>query len=300
MHLTYNREWFAKYDPTVFIVSEFIYDKGLQIVPFLVGPTMLEKFGQQVPTGMIFSDSRVAGLHPYRGGSLTLTVILFRLQRQNYARKLLQLVESAAHTLDFSSALPLYLKVSNIIMDGIESLLGLGDLVPLTGIRKEIDLHALNEQESAYFALIDMPESELNTDHLRVRKNQLVYGQTFADARPFREADFVLYSVGQISERSDVTTLPFYPLYEKVVQDAMKADNISWQSAKASLTTLRQAMILSPDLTLPQADALYQDYKAQIVSLHNEAIDNAVLGPEKGTLSEEDIRLREAVDILNL
>jgi hypothetical protein len=40
MFLTYEREWFAKYDPMVLVVSEFTYDKKVEAVPFVVGPMM--------------------------------------------------------------------------------------------------------------------------------------------------------------------------------------------------------------------------------------------------------------------
>ena len=37
--------------------------------------------GQQTPVGMVFSDTRVAGIHPYRGGRLIVTVILYSVVR---------------------------------------------------------------------------------------------------------------------------------------------------------------------------------------------------------------------------
>src|SRR3954454_15898871 len=76
MFLTEQRKWLTDIDPMVFVVSEFTYDKATQTVPFLVGPMLLEKFSAKVPKGMIFNDTRVAGLHPYRGGRLSLTVVL--------------------------------------------------------------------------------------------------------------------------------------------------------------------------------------------------------------------------------
>ena len=69
MYLKYSRNWFSRYDPMVFVVSEFTYDKKAEAVPFVVGQQMMEKFEKNTPTGMIFSDTRVAGVHPYRGGA---------------------------------------------------------------------------------------------------------------------------------------------------------------------------------------------------------------------------------------
>jgi len=82
MYLTYSRKWFSEYDPMVFVVTEFTYgQKKNEAVPFVVGPVMMEKYGQKVPTGMVFLDTRVAGPHPYRGDRLTLSVVLCRVKR---------------------------------------------------------------------------------------------------------------------------------------------------------------------------------------------------------------------------
>jgi len=63
----------------VFVSSELSYDSAEIAVPFVVGPSMIK--GQQTPVGMVFSDTRVAGIHPYRGGRLIVTVILYSVVR---------------------------------------------------------------------------------------------------------------------------------------------------------------------------------------------------------------------------
>jgi hypothetical protein len=302
MYLTYGREWFSKYDPMVFVVSEFTYDEKVEAVPFVVGPMMMEKYGMKIPTGMIFSNTRVAGLHPYRGGRLTLSVVLYRIQRENYARKLLQIVESAASALDFSTALSSYVKIASVVLDGVEALLGLGHTTPLIGLRKEFDPDADDILEPNYFALIDMPESELDANKLWVRDHQLIYGKSLAAAEPFREADFVLYSITQTPERSDETNLPFYPLYERVKQEATVPEENSWKRAKSNLLTLYQTLVLSPDLTRGQADKLNKKYIDEIKQLHETVVNMSTLGVEKEAkeLSEVESKLRQAVNILDL
>ncbi len=299
MHLTNKRQWFSLFDPLVFVVSEFTYDKKMETVPFVVGPTMMEQFGKQIPTGMIFSDTRVAGLHPYRGGRINLSIVLCQLQRKNYAMELLHIVESLATVLDFSTVLSSYMKVAEVMLDGVESLLGLGSTVPLIALRKEFDPDAGDRLEPTYFALIDMPASQLDPKALWVRDHQLFYGSSSAASTPFRSSDFVLYSIVQSSDRSDVTTLPFYPLYEQVIQEAMKPDDVSWKSTKANMVALSQKMTLSPDLTPTQANKLSEQYVAEMVQKHNKAVDWSTLGPAKAT-SEIDKKLRQAVSILDL
>jgi hypothetical protein len=65
MYLSYGREWFKTYDPMIVAVSEFAYAGEPAAIPFVIGPTMLEKSVGRMPAeGMVFSDTRVAGPHP--------------------------------------------------------------------------------------------------------------------------------------------------------------------------------------------------------------------------------------------
>lgn len=300
LYLAYGRMWFKTYDPMVFVVSEFSYGKEVEAVPFVVGPMMLEKIGQKLPAGMVFSDTRVAGLHPYRGGRLTVTVVLCRVLRMNYLRSLLQIVESAAKVFDFSTAVSTYLKVADVVLDGVEALFESGKTDPLIGLRKEFDPDAGEILQPGYFALIDMDEKQLKADELWVRDRQLLYGKSLADAEPFRHADYVLYSIAQTSERSDVSILPFYSQLDRVVKEASVPTDEGWQSATANMLSLYQTMLLSPDLIRKQACALAEKYKAEIKKIHETAVDNAKLGLRRRKRSELDKIRKQSLDILEM
>ncbi len=296
MYLPYSRKWFSTYDPMVFTVSEFTYGNEKQAVPFVVGPMMMEQFGKKIPEHMVFSDTRVAGLHPYQGGRLALSIVLYRVQQTNYAKKLLQVVESAASALDFATALGTYLKVANVVLDGVDALPGLEAIDPLIGYRCEFDLDAGDKFEPSYFALINIPEDKLDNDKLWVRKNQLVYGKSLATAEPFRAADFVLYSTAQTGKRSDLTTLPFYPAYDRMIKAAMKSNTEdSWRVTKAFMTDLAETLRFSPDLTPKQSGELRESYKQEMVQEHNKAVEEAHLGA-----AEEMDYIREEASILDL
>ncbi|MFG6100963.1 hypothetical protein U2F10_01840 [Leptothoe sp. EHU-05/26/07-4] len=278
LHLSKTREWFTTYQPFVFVVSEFIYDNKIETVPFIVGPSLIEKHGQPAPQGMIFANTRVAGLHPYRGGKLNLSILLCRIKNKNYVKELLQLTENAASVLDFSTALTSYLKIGNVLLDGIESLFNLGDTKSLIGLRQEFDPDAGDNMQPGYFALIDTPEAQFNSNHFWVRNNQLLYGMTSASAKPFREADYVLYSLVQTSERQDVALLPFYSSYEDVKAWASKTDEKSWEQAKASMSSLYQEMVKSPDLISSQMRKLVNQYVTEMRQLRKMAIGLGALG----------------------
>jgi hypothetical protein len=298
MYLSYSREWFSKYDPMVLVISEFTYDKSVQTVPFVVGPMLMKKYAEKLPARMVFSDTRVAGLHPYRGGGLTLSVVLYRVPVEDYARKLMRVIEKSASVLDFATGLSTYVKVGGIILDGVEALLDLGDTHPLVGLRQQFGAAF----EPGYFALIDLPESEIDRDTLWVRNRQLVQGPNLKNAEEFREADYVLYSITQTSERGDLDTLPIYPLWERVVREAtVPSGGDYWKNATANMSIFYQSMVLSPDLIGPHAEKLADEYIEKMQILHKRATKIGNLGRgEKPAPSELDAVRSKAVSILEM
>jgi hypothetical protein len=283
----------------VFAVSEFIYDEKMQSIPFVVGPSIMEKYSNHLstPLGMIFSDTQVAGPYPYVGDRLIVSIVLCRLPRES-ARSILSLVEKAARTVDPSTSLTTYLTIANLVMDGFEMLLGLNETKPLVGYRKEFHPD-YSELKPGYYALINMPESEVDTTKLWVLGKRLVYGKDIDNAKPFRESDYVLYSIGQMPERTDLNLLPFYPVWKRVQQEAMEHLNAHWESAKANLATLIQNIRLSPDLTKHQASQLVSRYRNEATDLRKEAEKQSSLGIP-GTKSEFDRIRMESLEVLDL
>ncbi len=298
MYLANSREWFTKYDPMVLVVSEFIYDKETVTVPFVVGPMILEKLGQNVPAGMIFSDTRVAGLHPYRGGRLNLSVILSRIERKKYPKKILQIIENVSNALDFATEVNVYIKMADVILGGVEDLLSLDGSEPI-GLRKEFDPDAGDVLEPKYFALIDKEEGEIKED-LWVIDNKLHVGESIGEAKPFREADFVLYSITGVPERSDETTLPFYPIWERVVEEASKIFPQDWENTKTLMNRLHQKISLSSDLTKEHGRKLVKNYIAEMKSIHDQAVEISDLGPEDREPSELDEISKKSSEILKM
>ena len=131
MFLRAGRKWLTQIDPMVFVVSEFLYNKTKQTIPFVVGPALLEQFGQPLPQGMIISNRTVAGLHPYRGGDFTLSVVLSQIPVNDMSRKFLGFLEQVGGALSFATALGAYVKVGGVILDGVNALFGLNGTLPL-------------------------------------------------------------------------------------------------------------------------------------------------------------------------
>lgn len=304
MYLDYARKWFSNYDPMVFVVSEFTYDKEMKTVPLVVGPTMMEKYfkkKEEIPKGMVFSDTRVAGLHPYCGGRLNLSVVLCQLKRGDYIQKFVPMVEKACSVLPFSTELSTYLKIAEVVVDGIEEVLGSNNTKPLIGFRKDFDPDAGGLLKPGYFALINMDQKKLDSNKLWVSENRLYYGEGIKESEPFRYADYVLYSITQTDERSDEMMLPFYPQWERVIQEATVPRDEYWKNAKAYMSVVYQTMMLSPDLTPNHASKLYQKYLSRMKLLHENALESVRMGAqEKPKPTNLDAFRGEAVEILEL
>lgn len=299
MFLAHEREWFAKYDPMVFAVGSYIYGKKLEASPYVIGPAMLEEFGQQVPLGMIFENTPVSGLHPYQGGPLTLTIILSKVERENNADKLLQVVEGISGAIAPSAAFSTYLEIAGTVMDGVEAILGLDETKPVVGYRTTINPDVGDMLEPAYFALIDEEEMQLERDWFWVRDSRLYYGKEQATAQPYRDNDFVLYSIAQGDSRHDEMTLPFYPLWETARDLAARPESHFWKEAKAQFSTLLRSLLDSPDLTKPDSDRLTDEYYQEIQQIRKKAALAASLTPGKG-LSDEEAELRRRGDGLDV
>jgi hypothetical protein len=304
MFLAAERKWFSAIDPTVFIVSEFTYNKEERVVPYLIGPGLMKKHGQDAPKGMIFRNTRVAGTHPYRGGRLSLSIVLCQVTVGNYARQLLGVLESAANALNFATSLGAYLKIANVVMDGFQALLGSdasGAATPLAGLRTEFDPDAGDSCLPGFYALIDRPD--VDPQSLWVRDNQLMQGSSLDKAEPYREADFVLYSVVRPTDnaRKDLDILPFYELWERVMQEAAVPKEANYESAKANMLSLYQTMLLSPDLTSKQAEDLADEYANNMARIYKRAVDFANRGETSAEPRNEldDVRSK-ALKILRL
>jgi hypothetical protein len=293
MFLATSRQWFAQFDPMVLVVSEFIYDKKVQAVPVVVGPTMLKKYGQELPAGMILANTRVAGPHPYKGGRLNLAVALSQVQSVNYARRMLQVLESASG-LSFATGLGAYLPVAGVVLDGLEALLGLNAVTPLMAFRNEFDPDAGDTFTSSWFALVDVPDGQLDPAQLWVRDGRLLEGTSPEEAAPFRRADFVLYSIGQQDETSELEILPFYPLWERVAEAAMKAGkeegDPNWESARSDMRSLYQTLMLSPDLTDRQAEELADTFVTRAQALRERGLRIADMADEELEPEERDVQ----------
>jgi len=288
LFLHQDREWFRRYDPVVFIASEFVYDNKKVEIPFVVGPHLIQKsLNEELVTnnGYVIRNTTVAGTHPFKGDPFTLTVVLAKLEKKDYLRDVLKLVESAASTYTggFVNMVNSYLKVSKLVLDGIDTLFDKKEVAGLIGHRKTLMLNARDDFKPGYFVLINKSEVEISNDMEYEGKNffvkgngELYYGTTMEESDPYRDADYVLYSVLATNSRSDIDQLPFYPQWQELLGFAMPLTKISeeqWELIKAKFFALHANMRLSPDLIREQVKALIETYKTELREIRKDKED---------------------------
>ncbi len=298
--LQYDREFWTTYAPMALVVSEFDYNEESTVLPFIVGPSLLEKDRIELPNGFIFSDTRVAGIHPYKGGGLKLTVILYRVKRTNLATNLLKTIESVASVLDFSQSLAMYLKIAGVLVASVQTVIGSDPAnQPLIGLRKEF--YQDDGLAPGYFALIDSKNNKVDVEKLWINNNELLYGDSMQEAQAFTAANYVLYSIGQTADRDDYSKLAFYDQWKVALAESFTKSPEKWESAKANWTALCQMMQLSPDLIAPQGEALADECFAQMERNHDKVKAKAgVMSANAGDDEiPDDVELRGISDRLD-
>lgn len=300
MFLENSRNFWSDCDPMAFVVSSYIYGTRTETFPFVVGPALLKQYEQDVPLGMIYRDTPVSSLHPYQGGPLTLTVFLNRLERKNNADQLLKVVESISSAVSPSIVPVAYLKMAETVVDGVEAILGLDETKALLGFRVTINPQIKQPLMPSYYALINEDEAKIAQGEFWVKSSRLHYGKDMKSAEPYRENDFILFSINQGEKRTDERTLPFYPTWETARDLAQKPELHYWSEAKANFNTLKRSLVSSPDLTKPDSERLRTFYFGELKKLREEAVAESELkGKELPAMEAEMRQMAEELDKLD-
>ena len=257
MFLSYKRKWFSTYDPVVFSNVEYLYSSQRVAQPFLISPSMLQTPFKKLHEGMLFKDTTVAGLQPYRGGSFGLALVLGRLRQENYLRKMLSLLEGtvSAFPTGFSTVISGYSKIAHMVLDHIETMFDSHEIEPVIGYRQEFVPAVRDNFVSGYNVLMNSDENHLDRSKFFVRNNSLYYGQSLEDSEPFRRDDYILYSMMAASSRDDTEALPFHQQYlelQKMISGMVELSSDERKLINGKLFSLQDTIRMSADLVRPQ------------------------------------------------
>jgi hypothetical protein len=298
LFLENSTQWFQQVDPMVIAITEFVYDAKAVTLPFVIGPKLLGNHANKVPQGMLYRETRVAGVHPFRGGRVVSTIMLCQVSRLNYAREILKIVESVANAVPVAGALLTYSRYAEPLLDGIETLFGMDETTPLVGVRQEFDHDTGNPIAPAYYALIDGPEAKFPVNRFWVRDGRLLIGDREEDLVPFRDASYVLFSTRGVAEFGDLSSLSQHQSVKSVMDLAASPDEADWKRVKAELVVLLRQLITSADLIRDQALRYHESIVKEALRAHEYTIKIGKLSSQ--SKSEEQDELRRVVNLLDL
>jgi hypothetical protein len=264
-----GRQLWATYDPMVLVTIEYMYKGTNLAVPVVIGPGIIKRpTEQQIPHGIVINDIPVAGPHPYRGGPVTITMLLYKIKHTDYARGFLRFAESISKATGVPANIAMLEKVGSALLEGVDELLKMKDNEPIAGHMFTIDDSTRLGFRSGYAVLMSDSNAQLSKMRVNDGRLEAKYGSEYL---PYRDGDYVLYSVSERSRRGEVKSLSFYSLYEQSLQAAIANDDESWKRAKASLLSLYGQMVVSPDLISSEVESLTDEFTERMLAAKERA-----------------------------
>jgi hypothetical protein len=258
MHLAENRHWWALYDPLVVMTVAFNHGNERVATPVAIGPNLIERQNpaDQARHGVVLRNLLVTGPHPYRGGDVDISLAFYRIRRTDHARSLLNVVDKLASSLGGPGEMAVSLRFAGALLDGVEALLGLPGSEYLAGQRIAVATSPLDPLTAQFTALLAPPVPP--QEQLQVREAQLER----IGGLPYRDSDFVLWSITGLNDRGDENLLSFYPQKVEAIAAVFDGED-GVKRAKAGLLAAYQQMRCSPDVTAAEAGRLFDAWLSE-------------------------------------
>lgn len=263
MYLKNRRVLWSELLPLCVAVGSFTYDgKPDNTVPFFVGSQLLKEIERHVENEYIeFKNCPILGPVPYVGGGLSLFAGLFKVavKGDTLASRLFGFVGDIFEAFSAIS-LSKYLDVSNKVLDSLTCLLGIQDTDAVISHYCHFPSHSVHplQLRGGYLVYINCGEAEVQADQLRVKEGRL-YGDASASRR-FDSHDYCLLRLDRLTERGGYTTLPFFSSWLETQKFIMGSEQWSVEAAKSKFRETLLQIMISPDLTEEDRNALQTSY----------------------------------------
>lgn len=291
MYLTHGRDFWEKVDPMVIVQTEFDYNGKPRQMPFIVGRDLFKFSNVELDDAKtLIKDVDVTDEQPYKGGDVTLTMMLLQDPYDDYARKLVSALSDISKVLTVTAATETYIAIANTVLAGIEGILGLGERKAIIALQRTFSAALGQSFARNYFAFIDKPN--VNAQALRVVDNRLMIVNAAGTMSPYREANYVLYTIAappnnrRVATRLDVIQSQV-KLIDFEASRVRKQKDEHWRRTQYMMGTFNLALLHSPDLTRAQADKLQDEYALRFTRIMEKAIKGVAQGENRQTPTHE-------------
>jgi hypothetical protein len=261
MFLRDKNEFLRGYIPLTVSVCKFKYAGEKKEVPFFVGNQILDTIGAYVKDEPVeFTNTRMVGPVPYTGDDVALFVGLFRVQVNDLAQKLFGFMEKIVSTFDLSN-LTNYLKIADMVSDGLAGLMGLKQIEMRLGRMDTFvgEEGTANRFKNGYLVFINCDENAMEEEQLWVKDGTLMVSDNKKKLQNFRSYDYCLVCVEKLNERPDLDSLPFHQQWNEAVRNIWDGNE---EAAKRNYLNLMGLIAASSDITPAHRSILMQAYLA--------------------------------------
>lgn len=251
-----QREYWIEYCPLGVTLTRSIYDGSREEIPFVIGPQLLGKM-EQVKNGdhIIYRNVRVAGPQPYNGDWVDLFIGLWRCPKKNIAEEVISFAEIIGGAIQ-TPQLGASLAVAKPLVKGLETLLGMDKLeLRIGSLVGYTTTSGPSCFRPSYFTMIRDPQ--VDKTKFWVKEDRLHYGKIAKSAKPYVDADYILFSIRCIDKREDISTFPFFKYYKEAVQKVWEKKDAE---ADVLLSRFLTELAISPDFTSQHRFTLVESY----------------------------------------
>jgi len=258
MYLHKRQHAWRGFIPLGLAVPEFLYDRGVEQVPFFVGNQIMKNLDAYLDGRFVeYRNTKVAGPIPYMGGDIGLFVGLFRVEVNNLIKGLFTLVDTLAAAFDVSQ-ISGYLKVARPLAQELLPLLGMEEVGQRFAVRDELTAGSLKE---GYLVYGNCPGDALSANTLWISQDgRLMSGTSKEALAEVTDFDYCVIQIRYRPERDDLPRLPFYAAW-MAVRDYLA--QTAPDKARESFTEMVRSIMVSADLTRKHRHELLLLYKAK-------------------------------------
>ncbi len=258
MYLHRRQQTWRGFIPLCLAVPEFLYDSGVEQVPFFVGNQIMKNLDAYMDGRFVeYRNTRVAGPIPYMGGDIGLFVGLFRVEVDNLIKGLFTLVETLAATFDVSQ-ISSYLKLARPLAQELMPLLGMEEIGQRFAVRDELTGGSLKQ---GFLVYGNCARDAVPADTLWIsRDGMLKRGASSQSLTPVDQFDYCVIQVRHRPQRDDLPRLPFYAAWISAREYLAQNDP---DKAREKFTEMIRSIVVSADLTRKHRHELLLLYKTK-------------------------------------